>query len=208
MTRSSPLTIRSPGLTPPLAALTTVGTMNRAVSTGELLAAALAGDSQAWEQIVEDHTRLLWWIARSHRLDEATAADVVQTVWLQLIRFGDRIKDPDRLAAWLATTARREAQRRLSVRDVPTEFMSDEPDRHSPEVDERLIDEETIGTVLAAFEQLSVDDQRLLHLVCDVPPRSYDEIAKLLGKSPGYIGPTRRRALERLRALLNEMGNS
>ena len=178
------------------------------LTTGDLLRAALGGDSQAWERIVEDHTRLLWWVARSHRLDEATAADVVQTVWLQLVRFGDRIKDPDRLAAWLATTARREAQRRLGARDIPSEFIEDQPDRSSAEVDERLIDEETLGLVLAAFERLSPEDQRLLQLVCDVPPRSYTEIAALLGRSTGYVGPTRQRALDRLRGHMKEMGMS
>lgn len=177
-------------------------------STAELLAAALAGDRDAWNRIVEDYTRLLWWIARSHRLDDATSADVVQTVWLQLIRFGDRIQDPDRLRAWLATTARREALRRTSSNELPIEGIGDRQDPHGAAPDEDLLDDETLGIVLAAFEHLSADDQRLLRLVCDVPPKSYQEVAALLGRPVGYIGPSRQRALNRLRALLNEMGIS
>lgn len=187
---------------------TTVGAVRSEGSTAERLRAALEGDRDAWAHIVEEHSRLLWWIARSHRLDDATAGDVVQTVWLQLLRFGDRIRDPSRLPAWLATTARREALRRTSSRDIPSEWIADEADRLAPSTDERLLDEETIGIVLAAFAQLSEDDQRLLRLVCDVPPRSYEEIAALLGKSHGHIGPTRQRALARLRTLLTEMGLS
>ncbi|MCP3988175.1 MAG: sigma-70 family RNA polymerase sigma factor [Actinomycetia bacterium] len=183
-----------------------VGEMDSQSATGQLLAAALAGDRDAWARIVKDYSNLLWWIARSHRLDDATAADVVQTVWLQLVRFGDRVQDPERLPSWLATTARREAQRRLSSRDIPSGWIGDEVDRTVPAADERIIDDETIGVVLAAFAHLSNDDQRLLRLVCDVPPRSYEEIASLLGKSQGYVGPTRQRALRRLRALLSEMG--
>lgn len=177
-------------------------------STAELLEAALAGDRDAWNRIVEDYTRLLWWIARSHRLDDATSADVVQTVWLQLLRFGHRIQDPDRLKAWLATTARRESLRRTSSNEVPVDQVGERSDPADAAPDEGLLDDETLGIVLAAFDQLSADDQRLLRLVCDVPPKSYEEVAALLGRSVGYIGPSRQRALNRLRAHLNEMGLS
>jgi RNA polymerase sigma factor (sigma-70 family) len=186
--------------------VTTVDGVHSERSTAELLQAALAGDRVAWARIVDDYTRLLWWIARSHRLDEATSADVVQTVWLQLIRFGDRITEPDRLGAWLAITARRESMRRTAPTEVPSAALGNGADRFGAPSDERLLDEETVAIVLAAFERLSPDDQRLLRLVCDVPPRSYDEIAALLGRSTGSIGPTRQRAVARLRTLLHETG--
>lgn len=173
---------------------------------GSLLPAALAGDRAAWDRIVRDHTKLLWWIARSHRLDDATAADVVQTVWLQLIRFGDRITDPSRLRGWLATTARRESLRRTGAREVPVERMHDDEDRLADDIDETVIDDELLGAVLAAFEALPAKDQRLLRLMCDVPPKTYEEIAAILGRSAGHLGPTRQRALARLRALLIEQG--
>lgn len=169
------------------------------------LADALAGDRAAWGRIVEDHTKLLWWIARSYRMDDSSAADLVQTVWLQLIRFGDRIADPARLPAWLATTARREAQRRTARREVSADWIEDRADRLAPAADERLIDEETVGTVLAAFARLPAEDQRLLRLLCEDPPRTYQEIVAILGKSNGYIEPTRQRAIFRLRALVKEM---
>jgi RNA polymerase sigma factor (sigma-70 family) len=173
---------------------------------GNYLAAALAGDAKAWDRIVNDHSKLLWWVARSYRLDDATAADVVQTVWLQLIRFGDRIQDPARLAGWLSTTARRECIRRVSSRQVPADWIDDEPDRLAASPDETILDAEALDIVLAAFSRLSTEDQNLLRLICDVPPKSYEEIAALLGRSPGYIGPTRQRALNKLRALVREMG--
>ena len=177
-----------------------------AESVGTLLPAALAGDRAAWDRIVREHTKLLWWIARSHRLDDATAADVVQTVWLQLIRFGDRITDPTRLRGWLATTARRESLRRTGAREVPVERLHDTDDRLAGEPDESVIDDERLVAVLAAFEALPAKDQRLLRLMCDVPPKTYAEIAAILGRSAGHLGPTRQRALARLRALLIEQG--
>ena len=54
---------------------------------------------------------MVWSIARSFRLDDATAKDVSQTVWLRLVENMHRIDDPERLPGWLATTCRREALR-------------------------------------------------------------------------------------------------
>ncbi len=190
------------------AAAATVAAVETGFSPAHALEAALAGDRDAWAQIVEEYSRLLWWVARSHRLDDATAADVVQTVWLQLIRFGHRIEQPERLPSWLATVARREALRRTGSAEIPSTEFEDRSDAGAASTEDRVVDDDTLGIVLAAFDRLSEDDQRLLRLVCDVPPKSYEEIATLLGRNVGYIGPTRQRALNRLRALLTEMGLS
>src|SRR5213593_490223 len=90
-------------------------------ATAALLAQAGAGDERAWDALVEQHTRLLWSVARSYRLDQADAADVVQTTWLRLLEHLDRIEDPSRLVGWLVTTARRECLRvlRRSGRERP-----------------------------------------------------------------------------------------
>src|SRR6266536_2854647 len=54
-------------------------------ATAVLLAQAAAGDQRAWDALVEQHSRLLWSVARSYRLDQADAADIVQTAWLRLV---------------------------------------------------------------------------------------------------------------------------
>ena len=95
--------------------------MNR--SPAPLLEAAAAGDAEAWSQLVERYNRLVWSVARGFRLSLADTADVCQTTWLRLIENLDRIQDPDHLAGWLATTARREALRliRKQQREQPVE---------------------------------------------------------------------------------------
>ncbi|MGI9596142.1 MAG: RNA polymerase sigma factor [Acidimicrobiales bacterium] len=172
------------------------------------LDAALTGDREAWQSIVSEYTDLLWWIARSYRLDTATAGDVVQTVWLQLVRRGDSIADASCLKSWLCTIARREAMRRAKTdgRESSLELVEDASDTTAPDVDEELLDSEEISIALAAFQTLGADCQRLLQLLCSDPPKSYQEIATLLGRTPGYIGPTRSRCLARLRAEMREMG--
>jgi RNA polymerase sigma factor (sigma-70 family) len=82
-------------------------------STRELVAAAAAGDQQAWDALVDRYASLLWSVARSYRLSAPDAADVVQTTWLRLVEHLGQIADPDRLPGWLATSARRECLRVL-----------------------------------------------------------------------------------------------
>ena len=45
-------------------------------------------------------------------------------------------------------------------------------------------------------------DKELLRLLCTVPPLDYASIAGILGRSIGSIGPSRDRALKKLRKLL------
>ena len=112
-----------------------------ALKVGELLRLAAAGDRAAWDALVERYEGLLWAIARSHRLDEASASDVVQTTWLRLVEHIDGLRNPDALAGWLATTARNECLRvlRHQSRQVPTEDDRMPADSVPPVDDARLL---------------------------------------------------------------------
>ena len=86
-----------------------------------LLARVNEGDEAAWRELVDRYAGLVWSVARSFRLSSATTDDVVQTVWLRLAEYSSRIREPERLAAWLATATRNEALRviRGQQRTVP-----------------------------------------------------------------------------------------
>src|SRR5215471_18882956 len=81
-----------------------------AVST--LVDAAAKGDQAAWDRLVQRFTGLVWSVTRSLGLAGDDAKDVFEATWGRLIERLDRIDDPDRLGAWLADTARREADLR------------------------------------------------------------------------------------------------
>src|SRR4051812_31229099 len=91
----------------------------------ELVRAAADGDQVAWDELVDRYNGLVWSVARSHRLSSVDASDVVQTTWLRLVEYLGRLQDPERVGAWLATTARRESLRTLrqSARLLPTEEL-------------------------------------------------------------------------------------
>lgn len=173
-------------------------------ATATLLARAAQGDQRAWNELVDEHSRLLWAVARSFRLDAADANDVVQTTWLRLLEHLDRIEDPSRLVGWLVTTARREAMRvlRRSGRERPVveDTVLDRPD-DGPPVDSRILQDERNRALWDAFSRLNEKCRQLLR-VAVTHPQAYDEISDALGMPIGSIGPTRRRCLTQLRALL------
>lgn len=173
-------------------------------SVAELLTAAGAGSQDAWNTLVDRYGRLVWSVVRGFRFDAATAADVSQTVWLRLVEHCERIRDPEKLASWLATTARNEsirASRRLS-RAIPTEFSVEVADETVAPLDERLLDDEQLQEVLGAFDEMSPKCKEILQLLCTDPPLDYEAISEILEMPIGSIGPTRSRCVERLRRLL------
>jgi RNA polymerase sigma factor (sigma-70 family) len=168
-----------------------------------LLASATEGDEQAWAALVDRYVGLLWAIARAHRLSAADAADVVQTTWLRLVENLPRLSVPEAVGAWLATTARRECLRTLrrSGRCEPHAEVPEPPAAADDgQLDERLLTAERDALLWRAFALLPERDQALLRLLVAEPAPSYQEIAAALDMPIGSIGPTRLRALARLRA--------
>lgn len=162
--------------------------------------AAAAADEAAWRDLVTRYSGLVWSIARGHRLTDADVADVVQTTWLRLVEHVDRLEDPARVGAWLATTARRECLRTLSraARQIPCGDELPDGPSGAPDLDARLLRDERDATLRRALESLAPRDQALLRMLVAEPPPTYGEISAALGMQVGSIGPVRRRCLERL----------
>lgn len=177
------------------------------LSHGELLSLAARGERGAWDALVDRLSPMVWSVARGFRLDDATARDVSQTVWLRLIENIDSIEDPERLPGWLATTTRREALRVVKARqrDIPTEFEYDVEDTTNPSLDEMLIDDEETRSVVRAFKALDETCRQLLRLMTVVPALDYEEISEITGRPIGSLGPTRARCLEKLKAALSRI---
>lgn len=207
MSVSGDVPVRRVGMSAVRALSVPFGVMDDA-PTAELLERAAGGDRDAWAAIVDRFERLLWSVARSFRYDDATAADVVQTVWLRLAEHCGRIREPDRLASWLATTCRNEClstarRRKREVTDARISDLVEAQDRGQlAGPDERPIEQETYREVLRAFVGLPESCQQLLRLLCTDPPPDYRTISDLIGRPIGSIGPSRQRCLSRLRDLM------
>ncbi len=173
------------------------------MDVGELLRRVIEGDQRAWDELVGRFGGLVWSIARGYRLGALTD-DVVQTVWLRLAESCDRIRDPERLAAWLATTTRNEALRVATkqARTVSVGDVAERADASVSSLDEIVTDDDTLRHVLRGFAQLPAKDQELLRLLCTVPPLDYATISEMIGRPIGSIGPSRDRALAKLKKML------
>jgi RNA polymerase sigma factor (sigma-70 family) len=169
-------------------------------SIEERVRRARGGDPEAWGDIVRRFEGMLRAVVGAHRLSRADAADVIQTTWLRLAENIDRLQDPSRVGAWLATTARRECMRTLRsrAREVPEE-QPEPPARDVIPIDRRLVLADRNTELWSAFARLPARDRRLLRLLVTEPQPSYENIATALEMPIGSIGPTRARALERLR---------
>ena len=173
-------------------------------SVRDLLAAAADGSRAAWDAIVDRYERLVWSVVRSFRLDDASALDVTQTVWLRLIEHHDRIREPESLPSWLATTARNESIRTLNrlKRQTPSSFEFDVEDVAANPVDDAMLSSEERAQVARAFATLGDDCQQLMRLLIADPPLDYETISEMIGRPVGSIGPTRGRCIKRLRQLM------
>jgi RNA polymerase sigma factor (sigma-70 family) len=173
-------------------------------SVSELVAAALDGDHASWNRLVDRYTPLVLSIVRRHRLQGSDAEDVVQTVWLRLVEHLGGIRQPEALPGWIITTARNECLHviRGAKQASPTDLGEQGWPEGSgdPAVDTDLLEAERHEALLVALAELPERQRALLLLLIEDPPLSYEEISRRLGLPIGSIGPTRARALARVRA--------
>ncbi|MEV8021855.1 sigma-70 family RNA polymerase sigma factor [Streptomyces sp. NPDC086554] len=164
------------------------------------------GDQRAWAELNRRFEPLVRAVARSFRLHPADCEDVCQSTWIRIIEGISFVRTPDKLRAWIVTVARREAlrHRTRSERHVPVGGGHDLHDIADTGVtpEERAVERAEAALVRAAVERLDPGHRALLLLLFSDTSPSYTEISARLGIPRGSIGPTRKRALEQLKALL------
>jgi RNA polymerase sigma factor (sigma-70 family) len=169
-----------------------------------LVDAAAAGDERAWHEIVDRYAPLLASVIRRFRLTTTETQDVAQTVWLRLVEHLDGLREPRALPMWIITTGKRESLRYLSDRrrSAPHDPLDPSWLAAPAEDDEPvagLLRAERHEALLAGLAELPARQRELLLLFVEDPPLSYAQISQRTGIPIGSIGPTRGRALERLR---------
>jgi RNA polymerase sigma factor (sigma-70 family) len=178
-----------------------------ATRAGRLFASYRAGDEARMADLVQILTPILWHTVRSVRLDTATAEDVLQTVWLTLVRKSDTITEPQAVLQWLVVTTRREAWRvakaasRMRPEDLDAAVGQDQtPSAES--VEDEVLADDTRSRLWRHIDLLPSRCQALLRVIAFADRPDYAEIARSLGMPQGSIGPTRGRCLAKLRVAL------
>ena len=166
---------------------------------GNLVERARLGEAAAWEALVRGTSNAVYRGLAAFDVAADVREELYHETYIKLVERLDTIQQPAALPAWLMTTARNQALQYLRKRAklVP---VADLPEVGSLfELDEALLDDELRVAVARAFRRLSNACQRLLRLLTVSPPLSYAEIAELLDRPIGSLGPQRIRCLKQLR---------
>jgi RNA polymerase sigma factor (sigma-70 family) len=172
-----------------------------------LLERAAGGEQSAWEQLIFRYDGFVRSVARSFRLQPADVHDVAQTTWLRLVLKLHTIRDPDRLAAWLAVTASREslAVLRGASRHALVAMVDETPDPAN-DVEMSVENRDTAQDLWAAVAELPARQRSLLIALFRDELDSYQDVAARCAMPIGSIGPTRARALSQLEGKLAARG--
>jgi RNA polymerase sigma factor (sigma-70 family) len=178
----------------------------------QLIAACRSGDENAWDALVERYERLVYTVPARYGLTSSEIDDVFQSVWLSLLKNLNKLREPDRVSAWLVTTARRECWERRRGADYERTVTSDLDTLLTDRAGEELPPEDVVvtfrqyETLRGAMATLGDRCRKLLWMLyydSNVP--SYADVADQLEMPIGSIGPMRARCLKKLRGILTNL---
>jgi len=174
----------------------------------ELVEAARGGDQRAWTELMRRYGSLVRAVVARYRLQEADTADAVQSTWLRAIEQLGALRDPERLGAWLTTTAGREclALIRRSRRERPDDVAVSGRLLPADGPEPVVLAAELNRAVVAAVTELDPWRRQLVQELFYLPDRDYVRVSRSMGMPVGSIGPTRGRALRTLRDSLERAG--
>jgi len=179
---------------------------------GETFGRFQEGDRSAFDELVEMLTPLMWRTCRGAGLDPVTTEDVVQTVWMSLLRSADSVRDKHTIVKWVLTSSRREAwrvsrrgrddrDRSGAVFGVDSEeLMAIPANDDGPE--ETAFRDDRQRRLWDHVKGLPERCRQLVSVIAFADKPDYAHLAESLGMPVGSIGPTRGRCLAKLRDLL------
>ena len=195
-------------------------------SDEQLLAAYRGGDVRAFEQLLARYEKPIWSFLRRFVHDAEAAEDLLQEVFLRVVRdaqeSGPAWKGEAKFSTWLYTIARNlciDRARRTAVRgsspsidgptdaDVETATLHERIAAPGPSTDAVVAGREAARRIDRAVSDLP-DDQREVFLMREVMELPFAEIASVVGVSEPTVKSRMRYALEKLRAALADLGDA
>jgi len=181
-------------------------------SDERLVALCLEGDQQAWADLVDKYKNLIYSIPIKLGMYD-DAADIFQSVCVDLLSDLPRLREPKALPKWLMQVCyhkclehRARAKKQVQLEDEDAENLP--ADQSSTSLPEEMLSqlqrEQMVRDVVCGLSQRCERMVRMLFF--EVPPRPYQDVAKELGIAIGSIGFIRGRCLDRLKKQLEKMG--
>jgi RNA polymerase sigma factor (sigma-70 family) len=181
-------------------------------SDERLIALCLKGDEQAWADLIDKYKNLIYSIPIKLGMYD-DAADIFQSVCLDLLSDLSRLREPKALPKWLMQVCyhkciehRTRSRKQVQLEDEDAENL---PAGHSgaalpEEMLAQLQREQMVREVVSGLSQRCQRMVRMLFF--ETPPRPYQDVAQELGIATGSIGFIRGRCLSRLKTQLEKMG--
>ena len=179
---------------------------NPPAGDGELLRRFLAGDEDAFAELVRRHGRLVWGVCRHLTGSDTEADDAFQATFLVLFRNAAKVRDDGRLSAWLHGVAykvcakARQATRRRAARERATAAS----ERAGPAVPDSAWDR----ALAAVHEEVAKlpETLRVPFVLCCIEGKGVTEAAGQLGWKLGTFSGRLTRAKDVLLAKLDARG--
>jgi RNA polymerase sigma factor (sigma-70 family) len=170
----------------------------------------LSGNEQAWSTLIGKYKNLIYSIPMKYGASPEDAADIFQSVCLELFSELPRLRKTAALRSWLITVTahqsfhwKRKVRRRAEDELTPLgeETLGMDP---SPDLIEQVEREQMLREAVA---QLPARCQEMIRLLFYQQPQvSYRDVAQRLGLATGSIGFIRGRCLKRLQRTLEKAG--
>ena len=184
------------------------------LSETELAARALAGSSPAWDEIVRRHSHRVLLMLLARKVPWDAAHDLVQEVWLRLVRQQreGRLKSLTlpglaiAQAEWLAREEDRTRRRRERIAEARVAGLSDDPVDTGQEADleERAERRERMDLVRRQLASCPPRARQIFQAVYGAGGRSHAEVARQLGISVQRVRQAVCEVRSRIRAALKE----
>jgi RNA polymerase sigma-70 factor (ECF subfamily) len=184
----------------------------RPIADDALLRAHVAGDPDAFPELVRRHRDRLWAVALRTLGDREDAADALQEALLSAHRGAERFRGDSAVTTWLhriVVNACLDRARRRQARPtvpLPSDGRAVGADRavHGREPAAPAVDQDTAIVVRQALGQL-VPEQRAALILVDVQGYSVAEVAVILGVAEGTVKSRCARGRAKLAGLLGHL---
>jgi RNA polymerase sigma-70 factor (ECF subfamily) len=175
-----------------------------------LMAFVGAGDTVAFEELVERHQRLVVGTVARMLGSNSDVEDIAQQVFVRVWKSARRYTPRAKFTTWLLKITRNlvfnELRRRTRHAHLPLQIESDEEqrpikDEHATAPDSALLERELQSAIEAAIAQLP-ETQRMAVVLRRYDDLSYEQIAEVLDQSVPAVKSLLFRARTELRARL------
>jgi RNA polymerase sigma factor (sigma-70 family) len=173
-----------------------------------LVKRCIQGDEVAWSELISKYKNLIFSIPIKYGFSQEDAADIFQSVCLDLLNGLGNLREPRALAGWLIRITHNECCHHLKDRRRFGTQEGNQPEIgiQVGEIPHDMLSELQREQLLRdAVRALSARCKRLVEMLFfESPPRPYQEVAKSLTLATGSIGFIRARCLQKLRSTLEK----